>query len=104
MSTPNFQEKVKGAQRDVDTLAPEPYRVSTPFTIVIAGEGNEFRANWVEANLHASAETQEQAFNNLKAIVLDTFDRLEQLADDELGPGLRKQKNTLSAHIAKLEV
>jgi hypothetical protein len=100
MTTPDIQETVKGARRGVDTFAPEPYRVTAPFTIDLADEGQELIASWLEANLHASRETQEQAFNDLKAGVLDTFDRLERLGDDELGPGPRKQKRILRSHIA----
>ena len=103
MTTPDIQEKVKGSHRDVDTFAPEPYRVKSPFTVVFACEGDEFIASWLDANLHASGETQEQAFNDLKAMVLDTFDRLEELGDDELGPGPRQQKRILRSHITKLE-
>jgi hypothetical protein len=103
MTTPDIQETVKGARRGVDTFAPEPYRVTTLFTIELVGDGQDFIASWPEVNLHASGETQEQAFNDLKATVLDTFDQLELLGDDALGPVPRKQKNTLGEHVAKLE-
>jgi hypothetical protein len=102
MTSPDIQEKVKGGHRDVDSFAPEPYRVTNPFTVVLASEADEVIASWLDANLHASGETSEQAFNELKGMILDTFDRLEELGDDELGPGPRKQKRVLRSHIAKL--
>ncbi len=87
----------------IDSFAPEPYRVTAPFTVVLACRGDEFIASWFDANIHASGETEEQAFTDLKTMVLDTFDRFEQLGDSELGPGPQKQKGILRSHIAKLE-
>ncbi len=86
----------------VDSFAPEPYAVVEPFTIVLSSEDDEVLASWFDANLHAAGETEEQAFNDLKAMVLDTFDRLDQLSDDEMGPGPRRQKRVLRSHISRI--
>jgi hypothetical protein len=87
----------------IDSFTPEPYRVSVPFTAVLACQEDEFIASWFDADIHAAAETEEQAYSELKSMILDTFDRLEELGDSELGPGPRRQKQVLRSHIARLD-
>jgi hypothetical protein len=87
----------------IETLAPEPYDLLRPFTTVITRSGEEFEASMFDAGIFASGDTEEDAVANLKDTLIDTYERLNELADDQLGPGPLKQKNILNNLIRKVE-
>jgi hypothetical protein len=70
----------------IATFAPEPYEVLRPIPVLVRPEGEEFVASFVEANVNASGETQQEAFESLKALVLDVFDSLRSHPAEKLGP------------------
>lgn len=95
--------QVAPAPRDVwvpvESFDPEPYDVIVPFTVVVRPSGDEFEATFFDANLHACGNTPEEAVANLKGVVLDMFDWLNELGDHRLGPGPLRQKAVLIKHI-----
>lgn len=70
----------------ISTFAPEPYEVLRPIPVFVRSEGNEFVASFIEANVNASGETQQEALESLKALVLDVFDSLKFHPAGKLGP------------------
>ena len=70
----------------ISTFAPEPYEVLRPIPVLIRPEGDELVASFVEADVHASGETQQEAFENLKSLVLDVFDSMRSHPAERLGP------------------
>ncbi len=85
----------------VESFAPEPYRLLRPFTVVVRPSDDGFSASFFDANLHAYGDTEEEAFDNLKSVVLDAYDRLSELTDTQLSSPLAKQKQLLSFHLSK---
>ena len=86
----------------VTTFAPEPFEVIGPISIVIQPSGDDFLATYFDANINASGETQEEAFAALKDVLLATFQLLQRLPDDQLGPGPRRQRAVLTAVIRRV--
>jgi len=85
----------------VESLAPEPYDILRPFPLIIRPSGDGFSAAFLEANLHAYGDTEEEAVTNLKGVVLDAHDRLSELTASELGPAMAEQKRVLALHVRK---
>lgn len=83
------------------TLHPEPYALKHPISVVVVDIDDEYQASFFEANLYASGDTEHEAIENLKSVVLDTFDDLSAAPDSELGPAPRKQKELLTYFIEK---
>jgi predicted RNase H-like HicB family nuclease len=68
------------------TLAHEPLRMRLNIPATIEGYGEEFTATFSEANVSASGETEADAIANLKESLVSTFEFLESLPENELGP------------------
>lgn len=87
----------------IETLAPEPYDLLRPVAAVITTSGEEFEAGLYDASIFASGDTEEDALANLKDTLIDTYERLNELSDDKLGPGPLRQKHVLDKLIRKVE-
>lgn len=85
----------------ITTFAPEPFEVLRPMSAVIQPIGDEHLATFFDANINASGETQEEAFANLKDVMLGTFQMLERMSESQLGPGPRRQRAVLSECIRR---
>ena len=75
----------------ITTLAPEPITLRHPIFVVVQPEGDEFSATFFDANINASGDTQTEAVDNLKEILVSAYRRLSDLGESRLGPGPRKQ-------------
>lgn len=85
----------------ITTFAPEPFEVLRPMSAVIQPIGDEHLATFFDANINASGETQEEAFANLKDVLLGTFQMLEQMSESQLGPGPKRRRAVLSECIRR---
>lgn len=63
-------------QIEIHTFAPELYRVKKPIPIVVRAHEGEFLASFLAANVNASGETAYEAFEAVKALLLDMLDHL----------------------------
>lgn len=103
MTVTTILEKMARAKRSwwvpVESFGPEPYDVLLPLTVVVTATEDEFEAAFFDANLHACGNTPEEAVANLKGVLLDSYDRLTELGDENLGPEPLRQKAVLSRHI-----
>jgi len=86
----------------IETLTPEPYIVRRPFHVVVRPSDGEFIATFFDANLGMSGDTAEEAVQNLKAIIVDTFEQFEQ-HEAVLGPEPARQLAVLREFIRKPE-
>jgi predicted RNase H-like HicB family nuclease len=71
---------------EIHTFAPEPYAVKKPIPIVIRPHDGEFLASFLDANVNASGETEQEAFGAVKSLILDMFEHLHR--QPKLGPKL----------------
>jgi predicted RNase H-like HicB family nuclease len=85
----------------VESFAPEPYELLTPFHVVLEPSDNEFVATFFDANISASGETGMDALANLKDMILAVFEALE--LEKDLGPSPSKQLSVLKQFIRKID-
>ncbi len=83
----------------ITSLAPEPLSLSQPIFVVVQPDGDEFCATFFDANINASGDTQTEAVDNLKEILVSTYRRYSSLGESKLGPGPRKQLAVLQTVI-----
>jgi predicted RNase H-like HicB family nuclease len=87
----------------VESLAPEPYEVIHPFHVVLRPAGEEYVATFFDANISATGETEVEAVENLKDVIVAGFDMLTRHKESELGPGPLRQINVLRSFIRRIE-
>jgi len=87
----------------IESLEPEPYKITRPFTAVVMEAEGGFEAAIFDLGIFASGDTEEEAIANLKETLVDTVDRLNALPDTRLGKGPLRQKSLLNKWIRKLE-
>jgi hypothetical protein len=85
----------------LETLAPEPYRILAPIHVVVRAEQDEYLASWFDANLVASGANPEEAFENLKDILVAVYETFQCLPEDKMGPGPSRQIKVLKRFIAR---
>jgi hypothetical protein len=87
------------ATLQIDTFAPEPYRVKRAIPVSVQRRTDGCLASFVEANVNSSGDTQQEAFANVKELILDVFDSLNSLPPSKLGPGPARQLAVLREFI-----
>jgi hypothetical protein len=87
----------------IESLEPEPYEITKPFTAVVMEAEGEFEAGIFDLSTFASGDTEEEAIANLKETLVDTVDRLNGLPDARLGKGPLRQKRLLNKCIRRVE-
>jgi hypothetical protein len=85
----------------IETFTPEPYEAVKPITVVVSPVDDGFEAGLYDANLYSSGDTEVEAVSNLKSVILDTYNILEELDESKLGPGPLQQRKTLMSLIRK---
>ncbi len=85
----------------VSSLAPSPYELIKPIPVVVQPGDGEFLATFFDANVNASGDTETEAVQNLKEIMLAVFAYQSKLPEDKLGPGPRQQFAVLKEFIKK---
>jgi hypothetical protein len=85
----------------IQSLAPEPYRLLQPLTAVVTEADGGYEAAFFDASIFASGDTEEDAVSNLKDTMIDTYERLSELKESQLGPGPTRQKQVLDFYIRK---
>jgi predicted RNase H-like HicB family nuclease len=85
------------------TLAPQPFQMRLPIPVTIEGDGEDFTASFMEANVSASGETEADAIANLKDSLLSSYEVLENLPDSELGPLPMRQWEVLKSVVERID-
>lgn len=83
----------------ITSLAPEALRLQQPIFVVVQPDGDQFSATFFDANINASGDTQTEAVENLKEILISSFRRFTELGESRLGPGPRQQLAVLKSII-----
>ena len=92
---------LKSIMVPIQSLAPEPYKVLQPLTVVVTEADEGYEAAFFDASIFASGDTEEDAVSNLKGTMIDTYERLSELKESQLGPGPTRQKQVLDSYIRK---
>ena len=85
----------------ISTFAPEPYELKRPISVLIQRLDDGFMASYLEANINASGDTENEALDMVKDMMLIAYDRLSAKADRDLGPAPLRQKRILMSVIAE---
>ena len=84
----------------ITTFAPEPYEVKKPIPVSIYSSEDEYNASFFDANIHTSGDNEQEAFENLKSLILDMYDGLISRRVEDLGPGPMQQRSVLQQFIS----
>jgi len=87
----------------IESFAPEPYEILKPITAVVTPLEDGFEAGLFDAKLFSTGDTEAEALDNLKSMILETYSAFEQLGDSQLGPGPLRQRKILATLIQKSE-
>lgn len=85
------------------TLTPEPFRMIQQIPVTIEGDGEDFTATFVEANVSASGETEADAIANFKDSLLSSYEILKEMPSNELGPLPTRQWAILRDVVKRIE-
>jgi len=80
----------------IASFAPERVKLLKAIPVSIRYTGDDFVATFFDATLSASGDTHEEAFENLKDIILSIFQMFSEMHSDTLGPLPRRQLAVLS--------
>jgi hypothetical protein len=86
----------------VTTLAPEPVTVLREIPVVVRPTEDGYQATLFDANIGMTGDTQEEAVENLKVLLVDVFEDLER-DEDRLGPGPQRQLSVLTTFLKRRE-
>lgn len=85
---------------EIQTFAPEPYQLLAPIRVTLETDGHEgCLASFFDANISTTGDTEQEAFDNLKNLILDVFDSLGKERPERLGPEPRRQLEVLRSLI-----
>ncbi|MFO1475311.1 MAG: hypothetical protein U1F98_01510 [Verrucomicrobiota bacterium] len=86
----------------IQSFAPEPVELLKPMHAIVQQSGEDHVASFLDANMNASGETQEEALANLKDVIVGSFEALEAITD-KLGPGPKRQLAVLREFLKRNE-
>ena len=92
-----------GLRVPVHSLAPEPFEILSPIEVIIRPAGDGFIATFFDANVNASGDTETEAFENVKDMIVATFSEFTTIGIDRLGPEPARQFAVLKKFICAQE-
>jgi predicted RNase H-like HicB family nuclease len=96
-SSPSFTSVIV----PIISLAPEPFHIDTPISVVVQGTDGDYTATFFDANIGSSGETQQEAVDNLKELLIMSFESLADDQEESLGPLMKRQKLVLEAFMRR---
>lgn len=85
------------------TLAPEPFKMLQQIPVTIEGDGEDFTATFVEANVSASGDTEADAISNFKESLVSSYEVLEDVPTNQMGPLPARQWVVLQSVVKRVE-
>ena len=85
------------------TLAPEPFQITHPIPVTVEGNGEDFTATFIEANISASGDTEADALSSFKDSLLSSYELFESMSPDKLGPLPTRQWSILKTVVKRAE-
>ncbi len=79
----------------INDLGEDGYELLRPVPVTIRPEEGEFLASFFDANIHATGATDQEAYDNLRSLILDTFDSLASVPASELALPVGRQARVL---------
>lgn len=85
----------------IQSFAPEPFEAVGIIHAVVEATNGEFTASFFDANLHAVGETETDAIDALKDLILSRHDYLDRTPSEKLALPLQKQQAVLRQFIRR---
>jgi len=85
----------------VSSLGVDGFSLRKPIPITVCPDGDEYIANYFDANISAAGCTEQEAIANLQSLVVDFFVELERHKDSELGRSMKRQKTVLAEVVCR---
>ncbi len=85
----------------IAALEPAPYELLRNITAVVQPSDRGFTATFFDAGISTSGETQEEAVENLKSLIVDILEDLEVEPSEKLGPEPSRQLRVLRAFLRR---
>jgi predicted RNase H-like HicB family nuclease len=81
--------QTKPKEITIQTFAPEPYELLMPIRVALEEDASGmFLASFFDVNIATSGETEQDAFDNIKNLILDVYDSLSN--EQRQSPGSSK--------------
>jgi dCTP deaminase len=84
------------------TLEPGRYELTRDIPVVLQPSDDGFTATFFDANIASGGDTEEEAVDNLRTLIIDTFDLLESVEPEKLGREPRRQLQLLRSLIRRI--
>jgi hypothetical protein len=85
----------------ITSFSPEPFALVRPIEVMVEQVDDSYVASFFDANISASGDNQQEAFDNLRSLILDTYDSLLAEPSERLGPEPRRQLAVLESFLGK---
>jgi hypothetical protein len=83
-------------------LDPEQYKLKRDIPVALQPSDDGFIATFFDGNIGSSGDTEEEAIDNLRTLIIDTFELLESTQPEKLGPEPRRRLKLLRSIIRKI--
>jgi hypothetical protein len=94
-------EQDRSFQVTVEKVSENGVDLVEPFIAVVRTSGDGFIATFFEGNVSAAGSNEVEAIDNLKELVVATYEMLSELDPEELGVGPRRQLVVLNRIMTK---
>lgn len=90
-----------GLSLSIQEFGEEKYEVIKPILVVVQPEDGEFLGSFFEANIHATGETDQEAYDNLRLMILDTYESMAEVPESDLAPVASQQWKVLQRYVRR---
>jgi dCTP deaminase len=84
------------------SLDPDRYQLARDIPVVLQPSDGGFTATFFDANIGSSGDTEQEAIENLRTLIIDTFELLASTRPEKLGPEPRRRLKLLRSLIRKI--
>lgn len=84
------------------TLEPGRYELHRDIPAALQSSEDGFTATFFDANIATGGDTEQEALDNLRSLIVDTFELLESEPIEALGPEPQRQLNVLRSLIRRI--
>ncbi len=84
------------------SLDPGRYELVRDIPVALQPSGDGFTATFFDANIGSSGDTEEEAIDNLRTLIMDTFELLDSTQPEKLGREPRRRLKLLRSLIRKI--
>jgi hypothetical protein len=95
-------ENVAATSVPLTNLEPGRYELERDIPVVLEPSDNGFTATFLDANIGSSGDSEEEAIDNLRTLIVDTYELLESTQPDKLGREPRRRLASLRSLIRKI--